>query len=345
MSQHVTVGRDAKEDLVVELRRTPGERNTFTINSSVESLYGEQITATVQETAAALGLQEVAVTVKDQGALDWVIQARLEAAARQLEGESVNPVLPPICPGSEYTVERNRMRRSRLYLPGNQPDLMINAGLFCPDGIILDLEDAVAPAQKPAAQILVRNALRAVDFMGLERMVRINPCPSVRPTWSSSCPQQVHTLLIPKAEHAADILRWWRRSRRSPTGRSSSCRSWRAPWGWSTPSRSPRPTRSVVALAFGAEDFTKDIGAARTQAGTESFVARSKIVLAARAAGVQPIDTVYSDVANEAGLLSSTARGHLPRLRRQGLHPSAAGGGDPPRPSAPPTRMWPTPLR
>ena len=62
----------------------------------------------------------------------------------------------------------------------------------------------------------------------------------------------------------------------------------------------------VAALAFGAEDFTRDIQAERTVEGRESFVARSLIVLGARGAGVQPIDTVFSDVRDEAGLLSST---------------------------------------
>ena len=59
---------------------------------------------------------------------------------------------------------RDRLRRSRLYLPGNEPKYFINAGLHGPDGIILDLEDSVHPAEKDAARLLVRNALRAVDF-------------------------------------------------------------------------------------------------------------------------------------------------------------------------------------
>jgi citrate lyase subunit beta/citryl-CoA lyase len=62
----------------------------------------------------------------------------------------------------------------------------------------------------------------------------------------------------------------------------------------------------VCAIAFGAEDFTRDVGAQRTREGRESFVARSMLVLAARAAGVQPIDTVYADVEDEEGLRAST---------------------------------------
>ncbi len=306
MPQHVTVGRDAKEDLVVELTHTPGEQNSFAISSSVESLFGEQITAMVHRTVEALGLREVAVTVKDQGALDWVIQARLEAAARQLGQGPVTPVLPPLDPGSDLEIERDRMRRSRLYLPGNQPDLMINAGLFTPDAIILDLEDAVAPAQKPAAQILVRNALRTVDFMGLERMVRINPLPLGNADLEIIVPEPVHTLLIPKAEHASDIHQVVDKIKTLTDREIFLMPILESAMGIEHALEIAAAHPWVVALAFGAEDFTKDIGAARTQEGTESFVARSKLVLAARAARVQPIDTVYSDVANEAGLMAST---------------------------------------
>ena len=70
---------------------------------------------------------------------------------------------------------KDRLRRSRLYLPGNEPKYFINAGLHAPDAVILDLEDSVHFAEKDAARLLVRNALRAVDFGAAERMVRINP--------------------------------------------------------------------------------------------------------------------------------------------------------------------------
>ncbi len=73
-----------------------------------------------------------------------------------------------------YSTTADRTRFSRLYLPGNNPGLMINAGLHSAHGMILDLEDSVAPDKKDEARILVRNALRQIDFRGAERMVRIN---------------------------------------------------------------------------------------------------------------------------------------------------------------------------
>ena len=208
---------------------------------------------------------------------------------------------------NDYTVERDRMRRSRLYLPGNAPDLMIGAGLFRPDGVILDLEDAVAPAHKPAARFLVRNALRAVDFCGAERMVRINQIPQGLDDLPFVVDHNVHTILVPKVEDPAQINAVVERIEELAPGRTIFLMPiLESALGVERAYDIASAHDSVVALAFGAEDFTKDIGAARTDKGTESFVARSKLVLGARAAGVQPIDTVYSDVANEAGLLAST---------------------------------------
>ena len=114
--------------------------------------------------------------IVDEGALPFVIAARIEAAVRRAglgQGKSALPeavTLPAPSP-------RDRLRRSRLYLPGNEPKYFINAGLHAPDAIILDLEDSVHHAEKDAARLLVRNALRAVDFGAAERMVRINQLP------------------------------------------------------------------------------------------------------------------------------------------------------------------------
>ena len=306
MSNQVTVGRDAKEDLQVTLTRTPGQGVSIKLNSTVKGMYGDKIMALVKETAAALGLEDMEIRVDDHGALDWVTQARMEAAARALNPELSAEALPEMHKNNHYTVERDRMRRSRLYLPGNSPDLMLGAGLFTPDGVILDLEDAVSPPQKPAARLLVRNALRAVDFGGAERMVRINQIPAGLDDLPFIVDHNVHTFLVPKVESADQITAVVEKIKTLTDRTIFLMPILESALGVIKAYEIASAHQSVVALAFGAEDFTKDIGAARTDEGTESFVARSQLVLAARAAGVQPIDTVYSDVANEAGLLAST---------------------------------------
>ena len=97
------------------------------------------------------------------------------------------------------------MRRSRLYLPGNEPKYFVNAGLHGPDAVILDLEDSVHHAEKDAARLLVRNTLRAVDFGAAERMVRINQLPLGMADLEEIVPQSPDLILIPKVETAAQV--------------------------------------------------------------------------------------------------------------------------------------------
>ena len=100
---------------------------------------------------------------------------------------------------------RDRLRRSRLYLPGSEPKYFINAALHAPDTIILDLEDAVHANEKDAARVLVRNALRAVDFGACERMVRINQLPLGLADLDEVVPESPDLILIPKTEHAEQV--------------------------------------------------------------------------------------------------------------------------------------------
>ena len=95
---------------------------------------------------------------------------------------------------------KNRLRRSRLYLPGSEPKYFINAALHEPDAVILDLEDSVHRDEKDAARILVRNTLRAVDFGACERMVRINQLPLGLEDLAEVIAESPDLILIPKVE-------------------------------------------------------------------------------------------------------------------------------------------------
>ena len=108
--------------------------------------------------------------------------------------------LPEMKEFCKTTTSRERFRRSRLYLPGNEPKFFVNAGLHKADGLILDLEDSVTLAEKDAAQVLVRNALRQVNFYGCERMVRINQGERGLNDLDWIIPHNVHVVLIPKVE-------------------------------------------------------------------------------------------------------------------------------------------------
>lgn len=291
----------------VELQDQGGVR--IALQSKVQAYYGAAIEAQLQEGCRALGVAHAAVTVVDAGALPYVLAARLEAAVRRAGHRPAAPWLLPARAGLDQPSERGRLRRSRLYLPGNEPKFFPNAGLHGPDGLILDLEDSVAPAEKDAARVLVRNALRALDACGAERMVRINQGEQGLEDLEWVVGHGVQLVLVPKVEDPAQVVAVSARiaelSRAQGGGSvhlmpiiESALGAWRA---WEIATASP----DVVALAIGLEDYTADIGAQRTQAGTESFWARAQVLNGARAAGVQPIDTVFSDVGDEAGLRAS----------------------------------------
>jgi citrate lyase subunit beta / citryl-CoA lyase len=118
---------------------------------------------------------------------------------------------PPVKCGERLRPPRDRLRRSRLYLPGGEPKFMLNAGLHEPDAVILDLEDSVHPEHKAGARLLVRNALRAVDFGAAERMVRINQLPLGLEDLDAIVPECPDLLLIPKTERPEQVMEVERR--------------------------------------------------------------------------------------------------------------------------------------
>jgi len=236
--------------------------------------------------------------------------AGLETALRRLRPGVKEEFLPDMQPFCTYETTRDRFRRSRLYLPGNEPKFFVNAGIHKPDGIILDLEDSVTPSQKDAAQTLVRNALRQVNFYGAERMVRINQIPRGLEDLDFIVPHNVHVILIPKCESGDHVYEVEKRTRELLKDHDISDPVYLMPiiesaLGTIKSYEIASTSKYVIALAVGLEDYTADIGTQRTTEGKESFWMRSQIVNAARAAGVQPIDTVFSDVGDMDGLRES----------------------------------------
>src|SRR6185369_7202848 len=142
--------------------------------------------------------------IEDAVALPYTIAARIEAAVRRA-GLAKDKRAVPERVALPAPTTRDRMRRSRLYLPGSEPKYFVNAALHGPDAIILDLEDSVHPADKDSARILVRNALRAVGFGACERMVRINQLPLGLADLDEIVPELPDLILIPKVEEARQV--------------------------------------------------------------------------------------------------------------------------------------------
>lgn len=297
------------------------------VTTKVEAMYGDSVRALCGKVLETLGVRNAAVAVEDYGALEFALAARIETAVKRAGLAAGREYLPAPGPGFGAKTARVRFRRSRLYLPGNDPKLFLNAALHEPDGIILDLEDSVAPAEKDAARILVRNALRAVDFGKAERMVRINQGERGVADLDAVVPQNVHVILIPKVETAEHVRAVDARAEklRKAAGLKDPCFLMpiiESAMGcfeaiYIAPS-SPR----VVALTIGLEDYTADIGAQRTLEGRESFWARSIVVNASRAAGVTPIDTVFSDITDMEGLRQSVLEAKAMGYEGKGcIHP------------------------
>jgi citrate lyase subunit beta/citryl-CoA lyase len=273
------------------------------LQSLVDGYYGESIRTQLREGCAALGVEHAQLFVEDGGAYPFVLAARLETALRR--GGATGSFLPPMDEVATYAPVRERFRRSRLYLPGNSPKYLLNAGLHRPDAVILDLEDSVAPGEKDAARLIVRNALRQVDFGGAERMVRINQGELGLIDVDEVVPHNVHLVLIPKVECAEDVRVVDERIRQTTADPVLLMPIIESARGVLNAGEIASASSNAVALTIGLEDYTADLGVQRTEHGAESLFARSMVVNAAKANGLQAIDSVYSDVQNREGLLAS----------------------------------------
>lgn len=163
------------------------------------------------------------------------------------------------------------LRRTLLFVPGNNPGMLQNAGVLGADSIIFDLEDAVAPREKDAARFLVGHALRTIDYGNCEKVVRINPIDvSAEQDIAAIVPCHPDALLVPKVTSAADIhqvVQWIEASETDGQKPVKLIALIETPLGivncYSIATAHPR----VVAMALGAEDYTAGLGAQRTKDG------------------------------------------------------------------------------
>jgi citrate lyase subunit beta/citryl-CoA lyase len=298
-------GDGVRSDLYVSVAVEDSGGIDIALDSKVGVFYGGSIRETVESVLGAFGVDHAKVEIVDKGALPYTIAARVETAVRRA-GKTGKALPDRTAPAADPTA-KDRLRRSRLYLPGNEPKFAVSAGIHHPDGVILDLEDSVHPDQKDAARALVRNALRCVDFMGAERMVRINQLPLGLEDLDEVVPESPDLILIPKVERAEEVVDVKDRIRQILESQGSDHTVWLMPilesaLGIENAYAIATATGTVAALTIGLEDYTADLGVRKTKEGSESLFARMRLVNAARAAGVQAIDSVYGDVGDIDGL-------------------------------------------
>lgn len=207
------------------------------------------------------------------------------------------------------------MRRSMLFVPGNNPKMMTSCGFFGADAVIFDLEDAVSPGQKLAARQLVRHAIANLELNGCEVVVRINAVDT--PLWKQDLaavvPQRPSMIMLPKAARREELLQVSQElsaleaQSGLPEGEIGMIALIETALGvhnaYEIASACPR----VRAIFLGAEDLSADLHCKRTKEGQEIFFARSAIVAAARAAGVEAYDTPFTDVEDDAGVRADAA--------------------------------------
>ncbi len=202
------------------------------------------------------------------------------------------------------------MRRSMLFIPGNTPNLLMNGDVLGADSLILDLEDAVSPAEKDSARILVRNVLRDLHYKGCEIIIRINPVETEY--WTHDLdeiiPLKPHMIMPPKVSCAQDV-----KTVSEYIGRLEEACGFpkntvklipliETAMGVENAFQIASADQRVAALFLGGEDLTADLRCKRTKEGQEIFYARTRLVCAARACAIDVYDTPFTDVNDLPGL-------------------------------------------
>jgi citrate lyase subunit beta/citryl-CoA lyase len=201
-----------------------------------------------------------------------------------------------------------------LFVPGNNPGMMSDAHIYGSDALMFDLEDSVTLREKDAARLLVYHALKTIHYGECERVVRVNPLstPFGKADIEAMVAAGAEVIRLPKTETAQDILDTEAEIERAerkygiPVGQTRMMAAIEGALGvvnaYPIASASPR----LVAIALGAEDYCANLKTTRSPEGSELLFARGAIIVAARAAGIDAIDTVFSDVNNEEQLVKET---------------------------------------
>ena len=203
-----------------------------------------------------------------------------------------------------------RLRRTMLYVPGNNAGMIRDAAIYHADSIMFDLEDSVSYREKDAARLLVFYSLLTLDFEGIETVVRINglDTPFGREDIKAMVKAQPFAIRLPKTERAQDVLDVEELIAKEeiknsiPVGTTRMMAAIESPLGVLNAFSIATSTKRLIGIAIGAEDYVTSMKTSRSPDGVELMFARGMVVNAARAAGIAAFDTVYSDLNNEEGL-------------------------------------------
>ena len=205
--------------------------------------------------------------------------------------------------------DKKRLRRTMMFLNAQKPSLIKDPYVYRPDSIMLDLEDAVAENQKDAARFSLFHALKEIDYRGVERVVRINALDT--PYWEEDIRCAVHggcdAIRIPKTETAKDVklvetaVAKAEQEAQRPEGSVLIMAALESARGVVNALSICESSERLFGIALSGGDYTKDLQTRITGTGVELAGARQQMIIAARAAGVQCFDTVYTDLDDMEG--------------------------------------------
>ncbi|WGE42807.1 citrate (pro-3S)-lyase subunit beta [Actinobacillus equuli] len=211
--------------------------------------------------------------------------------------------------------QKNKLRRSMLFVPGSNAAMISNTFIYKPDSIMFDLEDAVALKEKDSARILVAHALQHPLYQEIETVVRVNPLDSEfgLADLNAVVRAGVDVVRMPKTETAQDVIDMDKaiteieKACGREVGSTLMLAAIESPLGITQANQIATASNRLIGIALGAEDYVRNLKTERSPEGIELLFARCSILQAARAAGIQAFDTVYSNANNEEGFLAEAA--------------------------------------
>ncbi len=202
-----------------------------------------------------------------------------------------------------------KLRRTMMFVPGNNPSMVKDAHIFGADSIMFDLEDSVSIHEKDAARFLIYNALTSIDYEGAETVVRINglDTPYGLEDLEAMVRARPNVIRLPKTDTAQDVIDVEKiiteieEKAGIPVGTTKMMAAIESAVGILNAPEIARASSRLIGIAIGAEDFVTNMRTTRSLEGIELLAARGQVLLAARAAGIYALDTVFSDVNDEEG--------------------------------------------
>ncbi|MDO4626748.1 MAG: citrate (pro-3S)-lyase subunit beta [Pasteurellaceae bacterium] len=208
-----------------------------------------------------------------------------------------------------------KLRRSMLFVPGSNAAMISNSFIYQPDSIMFDLEDAVALKEKDSARLLVAHALQHPLYQAMETVVRVNPLDSEfgLADLNAVVRAGVDVVRMPKTDTAQDVVAMDQaiteieQACGREIGSTKLLAAIESPLGITQANQIAFASSRLIGIALGAEDYVRNLKTERSPEGIELLFARCSILQAARSAGIQAFDTVYSDANNEEGFLREAA--------------------------------------